>query len=47
MAAQKAEHRRQMGPSIEVYPIITVPTGCLVPLLLWPLLAAACVFRLK
>jgi hypothetical protein len=38
MAAAKAQHRREMGPSIEVFPVISVP-GCSLALLLWPLLA--------
>jgi hypothetical protein len=39
MAAEKAADRRAMGSSIEIYPIVTVPMGCGLLVLLWPLLA--------
>jgi hypothetical protein len=39
MAAGKAAHRRAMGSSIEILPIVTVPTGCGLLVLVWPVLA--------
>jgi hypothetical protein len=47
MAQEKEQHRREMGPSFEIVPIVPIPIGCGLMLLAWPLMAVLCLLGLS